>query len=50
MPLELLPEERQAIIDINFVEWYESFCLVIQYPIEEKEALGKSIWVAEVKK
>ncbi|MBM7153007.1 hypothetical protein JO388_06635 [Streptococcus suis] len=41
MAFEFLPEERQAFLDINFVERYEKFALARQFP-EEKKTLRLS--------
>lgn len=49
MPLGLVPEEYQALLDINFVERYENMTKSKQYSVEETEPFGKSIRVAEVK-
>ncbi|HEM3588724.1 TPA: hypothetical protein U1B91_002018 [Streptococcus suis] len=36
MAVEFLPEERQAFLEINFVERYEKFALARQFPEEKK--------------
>ncbi|HEM2744353.1 hypothetical protein [Streptococcus suis] len=36
MAFEFLPEEKQAFLDINFVERYEKFALARQFPEEKK--------------
>ena len=37
MAIELIPEEKQAFLDINFVERYEKFALSRQFPEEMKQ-------------
>ncbi|HFI0357138.1 TPA: hypothetical protein ACGOWA_000260 [Streptococcus suis] len=41
MAIELIPEEKQAFLDINFLERYEKFALARQFP-EEKKTLRLS--------
>ncbi|MCL4880587.1 hypothetical protein [Streptococcus suis] len=41
MAIELVPEEKQAFLDINFLERYEKFALARQFP-EEKKTLRLS--------
>ncbi|HEM3570147.1 hypothetical protein ACS6Y8_08145 [Streptococcus suis] len=50
MAVEFLPEERQAFLDINFVERYEKFALARQFPEEKKnfEAIYKPTKVKEL--
>ncbi|MGQ7484674.1 hypothetical protein ACTGWQ_08370 [Streptococcus suis] len=45
-----LPEERQAFLDINFVERYEKFALARQFPeeMEQFEAIYKPAKVKEL--
>lgn len=50
MAFEFLPEEKQAFLDINFVERYEKFALARQFPEEKKnfEAIYKPTKVKEL--
>lgn len=50
MAFEFLPEEKQAFLDINFVERYEKFALARQFPEEKKkfEAIYKPAKVKEL--
>ncbi|HEM5146765.1 TPA: hypothetical protein ACT2IN_002119 [Streptococcus suis] len=39
MAIELIPEEKQAFLDINFLERYEKFAISRQFPEEMKRSV-----------